>query len=87
MAAKRKKVPDGVRLVNIQGVSCPIRKVPTHSANPAIDMAMPLTGVGYISESNTQITAEIEMAQQNIYNKKKISNVTDGRFHDACFMK
>jgi hypothetical protein len=47
-------------------VSCPMRYVPIHSDNPAIDMAAPLTFTGYISERRTKITAQIEIAQQKI---------------------
>ena len=35
MTANRKNVPAGVRFWSIQGVSCPIRYVPIHRANPA----------------------------------------------------
>ena len=43
MRANRKNVPAGVRFWSIQGVNCPIRYVPIHRANPAIDMASPRT--------------------------------------------
>ena len=71
--AKRKNVPAGVKFCNIQGVNCPIRYVPIHKANPAIDMASPRTFVGYISESKTHTTAQIETAQQKIYSRKNVS--------------
>ena len=80
MNAKRKKVPAGVRLLSIHGVSWPIRYVPTHRANPAIDIARPRTRLGYISPSSTNITALIEMAVQNTYSKKKVSMNQVGRF-------
>ena len=51
--ANRKNVPAGVRFWSIHGVSCPIRYVPIHKANPAMDMASPRTLVGYISERST----------------------------------
>jgi hypothetical protein len=65
MRANRKNVPAGVRFWSIQGVNCPIRYVPIHRANPAIDMASPRTLVGYISERSTNTTAQIDTAQQN----------------------
>ena len=65
MKAKRKKVPAGVRVSSIQGVSWPIRYVPTHSANPATDIARPRTRFGYISLSSTKTTALMEIAVQN----------------------
>lgn len=64
MRANRKKVPDGCMFSKSHGVSCPMRYVPTHKEKPAIDIAMPLTLVGYISESRTNMTAEMDMAQQ-----------------------
>ena len=65
MRANRKNVPAGVRFWSIQGVNCPIRYVPIHRANPAIDMASQRTLVGYISERSTNTTAQIDTAQQN----------------------
>ena len=65
MRANRKNVPAGVRFWSIQGVNCPIRYVPIHRANLAIDMASPRTLVGYISERSTNTTAQIDTAQQN----------------------
>jgi len=62
ISANRKKVPAGVAFSSSQGVSCPIRNVPTHNENPATDIANPLTLVGYISERNTNITALMEPA-------------------------
>ena len=53
------------RFWSIHGVSCPIRYVPIHKANPAMDMASPRTLVGYISERSTNTTAQMETAQQN----------------------
>ena len=41
-------------------------EVGAHSASPAIDIASPRTRVGYISESSTHTTAQIETAQQKI---------------------
>ena len=65
MTANRKNVPAGVRFWSIQGVNCPIRYVPIHRANPAMDIASPRTLVGYISERSTNTTAQMETAQQN----------------------
>ena len=63
--ANKINVPAGESVCSIQGVSCPTKKLPTQSEKPAIDMAIPLTFNGNSSESNTQITAQIEMAQEN----------------------
>jgi len=60
------KTPAGDNVVISQGVNCPIRKVPIHNEKPAADMANPRTRAGYISESSTQITTQIEMAQLKI---------------------
>ncbi len=57
------KTPADDKVVINQGVNCPIRKVPIHSENPAADMANPRTRAGYISESNTQITTQMEHPQ------------------------
>ncbi len=66
MAAKSRNVPAGVSSASSHGVSCPIRYVPIHSENPAIDMARPRTLVGYISESSTQMTAHMDIAQEKM---------------------
>ena len=63
ITAKKKKVPEGVSVVSIQGVSWPIRYVPIHNDSPVIDIEAPLIFTGYISESSTNITAHIEIAQ------------------------
>ena len=64
MTAKRIKVPAEVRFFNNQGVNCPIRYVPNHKENPAIDIASPRTFIGYISDNNTHMTALIDIAQK-----------------------
>ena len=71
MKAKRKNVPAGVAFSKSQGVSWPMRYVPTHKEKPAIDIANPLTLMGYISERNTKITALIDPAVKNMYARKQ----------------
>lgn len=73
MTANNKNVPAGVIVPNNHGVSWLTKYVPTHNVNPAMDIAIPRTFVGYISDNNTHTTALIETAVQNTYNKKKIS--------------
>lgn len=62
MAANNKKVPPGVNVSSIQGVSWPIKYVPIHKDRVAIDIASPRILVGYISERKTNITALMEIA-------------------------
>ena len=66
ITANNKNVPDGDRVLSNQGVNWPIRYVPIQRERPAIDMAAPRTFTGYISESSTKITAQIEIAQENM---------------------
>ena len=73
MTANNKNVPAGVIVPNNHGVSWLTKYVPTHNANPAMDIAIPRSFVGYISDNYTLSTALIETAVQNTYNKKKIS--------------
>lgn len=64
ITAKSTNVPAGDSVDSIHGVSCPMRYVPIHSASPAMLMASPRTLLGYISESSTNTTALMLMAQQ-----------------------
>ena len=87
IAANKKKVPAEVRFSSNQGVSCPIRYVPTQRDNPATDIAKPRILVGYISDKNTNITALIEAAVKNMYARKNIKRKMLDIPHASPFMK
>ena len=63
-AANSQNVPAGDSVSSSHGTVCPTSAVPPHNAKVAMDMARPRTRVGYISESNTQMTGPNDAAKQ-----------------------
>ena len=74
MTANRKNVTAGVRFWSIQGVNCPIRYVPIHRANPAMDIASPRT---LVAVSYTHLDV---YKRQHILIYRRIRNCVDNSF-------
>jgi hypothetical protein len=64
----------------------PDKKSAIHSEKPAADMANPRTLAGYISESKTQITTQMEIAQKKMYRMIRMSNVMGGITFTVLFI-